>query len=103
MWPEIIDATNRNLDIDEQTSKEELQQVFGAVLASSGMSGGRRNLWVEEEGLFPAPKFGVRYGLKRHRFEHLLSSLKFSEIPQGGEGSNDKWAETYFDAASIID
>ena len=49
----------------------------------------RRDLRSTEDGRFPAPRFGERYGLTRDRFEILLRCLSFCPAH---EAISDKWA-----------
>jgi hypothetical protein len=69
--------------------EEDVLAVFGALYSLSRTSEGRRDLWSTEDGLFPAPRFGERYGLTRDRFEILLRYLSFCPVH---EVVDDKWA-----------
>ena len=60
--------------------EEDVLAVFGALYSLSRTSEGRRDLWSTEDGLFPAPRFGERYGLTRDRFEILLRYLSFCPV-----------------------
>ena len=63
--------------------------MFGALYSLTRTSEGRRDLWSTEDGLFPAPRFGERYGLSRNRVEILLRYLSF--CPED-ENNSDKWS-----------
>ena len=60
--------------------------VFGALYSLTRTS---EDLWSTEDGLFPAPHLGERYGLTHHCFEILLRYLSFCPVH---EVVDDKWA-----------
>ena len=73
----------------EKVNEGEILAEFGALYSLTRTSEGRRDLWSTEDGLFPAPRFGERYGLSRNRFEILLRCLSF--CPED-ENNSDKWS-----------
>ena len=90
MLPDISTWTSDHLPQGCVNAKEEeVLAVFGALYSLTRTSEGRRDLWSTEDGLFPAPRFGERYGLTRDRFEILLRYLSFCPVH---EVVDDKWA-----------
>ena len=73
----------------EKVNEGEILAVFGALYSLTRTSEGRRDLWSTEDGLFPALRFGERYGLSRNRFDILLRCLSF--CPED-ENISDKWS-----------
>ena len=73
----------------EKVNEGEILAVFGALYSLTRTSEGRRDVWSTEDGLFPAPRFGERYGLSRNHFEILLRCLSF--CPED-ENNSDKWS-----------
>ena len=65
-------------------------KLFGYLLALTRTTARRRNLFSECDGLFPAPRFGARFGLSQHRTDMLLRSLRF--CPLTDVDKNDKWS-----------
>ena len=47
----------------EKVDEGEILAVFGVLYSLTRTSEGRRDLWSTEDGLFPDPRFGERYGL----------------------------------------
>ena len=72
--------------------EEEVLAVFGALYSLTRTSEGRRDLWSTKDGLFPAPRFGERYGLTRDCFEILLRYQSFCPVH---EVVDDKWAPVH--------
>ena len=68
---------------------EKVNDSVPCMYSLTRTSEGRRDLWSTEDGLFPAPRFGERYGLSRNRFEILLRCLSF--CPED-ENNSDKWS-----------
>ena len=68
MLPGISIWTSDHLPQGCVNAKEVLA-VFGALCSLTRTSKGRRDLWSTEDGLFPAPHFGKRYGLTRDRYD----------------------------------
>ena len=89
MLPDISIWTSDHLPQGCVNAKEEVLAVFGALYSLTRTSKGRRDLWSTEDGLFPAPRFGERYGLTRDRFEILLRYLSFCPVH---DVVDDKWA-----------
>lgn len=72
-------------------SVEELKKVLGVLFALTRTTQGRQNLWSSEDFIFPAPRFGARFGIGRNRFDDSLRYLCF--CPQSEyENKNDRWS-----------
>eukprot|EP00731_Ephydatia_muelleri_P002247 Em0001g2247a len=90
MLPDVISWTSDQLPVGcPKATEEEILAVFGVLYSLTRTSEARRDLWSTKDGLFPAPRFGERYGLSRDRFEILLRHLSFCSAL---EATGDKWA-----------
>ena len=69
----------------------EFWNLLGIIYALTRTTNRRRDLWSTVDGIFPAPKFGSRFGISRGRFEELLKYLRFCP-PEEFSDANDKWA-----------
>jgi len=73
------------------TSPGEILKFFGIlILATRFQFGSRADLWATapRSKHMPAPAFGARTGMPRHRFDALWSALTFSRQPAGGGPAN---------------
>jgi len=80
------------------TSPGEVLKLFGVlILATRFEFGSRAELWATKPRSkhMPAPAFGSRTGMPRHRFDALWSALTFSRQPPGGPASDDPSGERY--------
>ncbi|KAL5506350.1 hypothetical protein EMCRGX_G007970 [Ephydatia muelleri] len=69
----------------------EFWNLLGIIYAFTRTTNRRRDLRSTVDGIFPAPKFGSRFGILRGRFEKLLKYLQFCP-PEEFSDANDKWA-----------
>jgi len=85
--PHILRCTNEVLpDKKKEVTKGELMKVFGILYAMTTVTmPSKRSYWAVDNGLFPAPAFGERYGMGYHRFENILRSLSFEDIDDEAE------------------
>ena len=73
------------------TSPGEILKFFGIlILATRFQFGSLADLWTTapRSQHVPAPAFGARTGMPRHRFDALWSALRFSRQPAGGGPAN---------------
>ena len=65
--------------------------MLGVLFALTRITQGRRDLWSSEDFIFPAPRFGARFGIGRNRFDDLLRYIRF--CPQSEyENKYDRWS-----------
>lgn len=87
----ILACTNAHLrEKRKQVSKHAFYKVIGLLYAMSlNVLGVRRDYWSQNDGLYPAPSFGDRFGMGLHRFEEILMSMAFAMPDQRENG--DRW------------
>lgn len=88
----IVAYTNAHLrDRRKLISKQEFLKVLGLLYAMSvNVLRVCRDYWsTNTDGLFPAPAYGVRFGMGLHRFEEILMCMAFA-MPEERE-NGDKW------------
>jgi len=82
VWP----AGSRTMD------KHEFFKAIGLMLAITvHVLPARRMYWETEDGLFPAPAFGARYGMSRRRFEDILHYLRLDDQNLSASIPGDQW------------
>lgn len=89
----ILACTNSCLrNAAKAVTENELYKFFGLMYAMCTQQlPERRSYWgTVSNGLFPAPKFGKRFGMCRQRFEEILMALSFTPEKVN---NNDKWFE----------
>ena len=92
LLPDIITWSAKAMPSKKKIMDEvEFWNLLGIIYALTCTTNRRRDLWSTVDGIFPAPKFGSRFGISHGRFEKLLKYLRFCP-PEEFSDANDKWA-----------
>ena len=92
MVPDILMWSGMAMPIKKKKMDEaEFWRLLGIIYTLTRTTSKRRDLWSLQDGIFPAPRFGSRYGISRQRFEVLLRYLRFCP-PEEFESTQDRWA-----------
>jgi len=80
------------------TSAGEVLKFFGIlILVTRFQFGSRADLWATapRSKHMPAPAYGARTSMSRHRFDTMWLALRFSRQPTGGPSTDDASGERY--------
>ena len=84
---EILECTTNSMLKSKPSSipvsRGELFKLLGFLLALTRTHSKRRDLFSVSDGLFPAPKFGDRFGIHQHRVDELLQHISFGKVVDG--------------------
>lgn len=78
--PMILEFSNNKLRNNRRSNltKKELYKFFGILYAMTVQTiSTSRDYWSVQDGLFPGPAFGKRFGMSKHRFEEIKRALSF--------------------------
>ena len=75
----------------KKMDEAEFWRLLGIIYTLTCTISKRRDLWSLQDGIFPTPRFGSRYGISRQRFEVLLRYLRFCP-PEEFESTQGRWA-----------
>ena len=92
MVPDILMWSGMAMPIKKKKMDEaEFWRLLGIIYTLTRTTSKRHDLSSLQDGIFPAPRFGSRYGISRQRFEVLLRYLRFCP-PEEFESTQDRWA-----------
>ena len=69
----------------------EFRKLLGIMLSLTRTTKRRQDLWSSEDFNFPAPNFGLRFGISRNRLNDLLHYLRFCPADEY-TNKEDKWS-----------
>ena len=69
----------------------EFRKLLGIMFSLTRTTKRRQDLWSSEDFIFPAPNFGLRFGISRNCLNDLLHYLRFCPADEY-TNKEDKWS-----------